>query len=444
MTTRAVLSLLVVLLGAVVVTAQQTKTIELTIQAGDHEYRNEPVCVPLSLPKKLAFAQSIRFDGDIRPAAGQLTGPGLTTERIDPSDPALVRRDLYFIVPHLKAGAIAKIKVELSVREVKFARQFVWTERKGEYQELTWWDQGQQRPVLRYLNRPYDDSSADARNKSYKVFHHLFNPEANRFVTNGGQTDPHDDPKQLLYPHHRGLMFGFNKVTYNDNKTADTWHCPPANKNKSENHVEHMGNLFKDAGPVLGRHRVRIAWHGSKKDIFAEEEREVTVYAVPGGTLVDFAAMLKTTDGKVILDGDPQHAGFQFRASNDIVTQKTQGMTYYVRPEGKGEPGKTINWEAKKPLVKGTVNAPWKAMSFVLDGKRYTVAYLDDPKNPGEHRYSERDYGRMGCYFKYELTRDHPLLVHYRVWLQNGEMTIPEVAALQTAFVSPPRVAVKE
>jgi hypothetical protein len=82
-------------------------------------------------------------------------------------------------------------------------------------------------------------------------------------------------------------------------------------------------------------------------------------------------------------------------------------------------------------------------MSFVLDGKRYTVAYLDDPKNPGEHRHSERDYGRFGYYSPYELTKEHPLLVHYRVWLQDGEMTGPQVAALAADFVSPPAVTVK-
>ena len=34
-------------------------------------------------------------------------------------------------------------------------------------------------------------------------------------------------------------------------------------------------------------------------------------------------------------------------------------------------------------------------MSFVLDGKRYSVVYLDHPDNPKEARQSERTYGRM-------------------------------------------------
>jgi hypothetical protein len=175
--------------------------------------------------------------------------------------------------------------------------------------------------------------------------------------------------------------------------------------------------------------------------VFAKEEREVTIYRVPGGTLVEWTSLLKTTGGDVKLDGDPQHAGFQFRAHNDVAA-KSKNQTYYLRVDGKGKPGQTINWGAKNP-PKGTVDIPWKALCFVLDGQRYTAAYLDHPQNPGEARHSERDYGRFGYYFVHTLTKDNPLLVRYRVWLQEGEMTGPEVEELQREFVSPPAMTVR-
>src|SRR5437763_1311851 len=158
----------------------------------------------------------------------------------------------------------------------------------------------------------------------------------------------------------------------------------------------------------------------------------MTVYNSPGGTLVEFASLQKTTDGLVKLDGDPQHAGFQFRAANEVA-EKTAKQTYFLRVGGKGKPGETINWDAKKP-PEGTVDVPWKAMSFVLGEQRYTAAYPDSPKNPRPTRYSERDYGRFGGYFTWDLTKDHPLLVDYRVWLQTGEMTVPQVQALAAGF----------
>ncbi|MFO0968182.1 MAG: DUF6807 family protein [Gemmataceae bacterium] len=112
-------------------------------------------------------------------------------------------------------------------------------------------------------------------------------------------------------------------------------------------------------------------------------------------------------------------------------------QTYYLRPDGKGKLGETRNWDAKKG---GPVNLPWNVMSFVIDGQRYSVLYIDHPDNPGEKRYSERDYGRFGCYFAYDLTKEHPLHVRYRVWLQKGEMTAEQAEAMREAFVLGPRV----
>ena len=95
------------------------------------------------------------------------------------------------------------------------------------------------------------------------------------------------------------------------------------------------------------------------------------------------------------------------------------------------------------------VNLVWNPVGFITTGiqysfgKRYTVAYLNRPQNPKESRFSERDYGRFGCYFEYDLTEDHPLVVNYRVWLQDGEMTGEHVEALYQAFAHPPQVAVK-
>jgi hypothetical protein len=65
------------------------------------------------------------------------------------------------------------------------------------------------------------------------------------------------------------------------------------------------------------------------------------------------------------------------------------------------------------------------------------------PKNPGETRWSERDYGRFGCYFEHEVSEDRPLVVNYRVWLQNGEMKVPDVEALYRKFAEPPTISVK-
>jgi len=414
----------------------QEKRIEITVTGGKEDARNVPIVVPMEVSPQMAKAVHVRLKaaGSKDPLVGQWTGPGLLTEGIQSKDKTLVRRDLHFIMPDLKAGTTLTFALEpLDVPNA--SKEFHWKENKGEYTEL--W-RGQQ-PIFRYMYRAYDNSSPENRDKTYKVFHHLFDPTGTRIVTNGGQTDSYTDPKKLVFPHHRGLMFAFNKITYDNGKKADIWHAKP-----KDTHESHEGFLSADAGLVLGRHRVAIDWHGPDKEVFAKEEREMTVYGIDGGTLLEFATRLRTAGGKVRLDGDPQHSGFQFRAANAVAEKaadkKSAKETYYLRPDGKGKPGETRNWDPKNL---GPVNLPWDAMSFVLGGQRYTVAYIDHPNNPGEKRYSERDYGRFGCYFEYDLTPEHPLVLNHRIWLQHGEMTGDQVQALSASFAAPPKVAVK-
>ena len=110
-------------------------------------------------------------------------------------------------------------------------------------------------------------------------------------------------------------------------------------------------------------------------------------------------------------DGDPQHAGFQFRASNEVAAKNAK-QTYYVRPkDGKDAQGKTKNWPGNKDMT----NLPWKAQSVVVEDQRYFTVYLDHPDNPKPSFYSERDYGRFGSYFKSEATPEKPVKIKYRL-----------------------------
>ncbi len=272
------------------------------------------------------------------------------------------------------------------------------------------------KPVLRYMMKPLDDKN---REETYKVYHHVFSPDGKQIITkgHGGQ-----------FTHHRGIFYGFNKVNYGEDlkKAVDIWHC------SKETHQSHQGVASSDVGPVVGRHVVKINWHGLGKEVFAKEQRELTAYNTPGGTLIEFASVVTPVDGKMKVDGDPQHAGFHFRASNE-VSEKTKAQTYYLRPDGKDKPGATRNWDAGKNAAHK--NLPWNAMSVMVGGERYTVGYLDLPSNPKEARFSERDYGRFGSYFAAEATTEQPLRVNHRIWVQPGETTVEEMQARSAAFV---------
>jgi Methane oxygenase PmoA len=296
--------------------------------------------------------------------------------------------------------------------------KFHFVETKGEHLDVKYGD----RNVLRFVNKPRDGATKDTHYMSFKPFHQVFDPKTGETLLSSGA---HPNTKEFQFPHHRGLFFGFNKITYGDKKTADIWH----GTNNVYSTCDKM--LAMTADDKTATHTAAISWHGSAGDTFATEQRTVTAYAIPGGTQIDWSSTLSTELPKVRLDGDPQHAGFHFRATQEV--SKTNKQTYYLRPDGKGMPGETRNWDAKgkNPL---TVNLPWNAMSFVTGGKRYTALRINHPDNPKETRGSERDYGRFGDYFEYDLTPEKPLKLKYRVWVQEGEMTKEDCEARAAAF----------
>ncbi|NQU25645.1 MAG: PmoA family protein [Candidatus Nealsonbacteria bacterium] len=384
--------------------AADQSSCELTIKAGKHDRQNTPVSV--LIPAAAEMKSALLADNGGTRIQAQLTAPGLL------AGSAEGKRELHFILPSLKKGQ--SISLEATLSSDPPAGGFAWQDTPGKHTELSYGD----RPVLRYM---YEAMDPDDRERTYKVFHHLYNPAGSRLVTkgHGGQ-----------YTHHRGIFFGFNRCSYEDGK-CDTWHCT------GDAYLSHEGIVDQQTGPVLGRHAVKVDWHGPPKKVFAHEQRELTVYDVPGGQMVEFASRLASNGGTVKVDGDPQHAGFQFRAAQDVA-EGDQKATYYLRPDGKGEPGETRNWPGNKDFV----NLPFNAMSFVIEGTRYTAVYIDKPTNPKEARFSERTYGRFGSYFVHEIQPDAPLEVNYRIWLQEGEMTVDQAATLSTDFVEPVEVIV--
>lgn len=380
------------------------RSLALTVQAGDSDRQNTPVSVMIPADAETRSARLAAADGTALPA--QLTAPGLL------AGAAEGKQQLHFIVPSLKKGRSLRLTATLSSDPP--VRGFAWQDTPGKHAELSFGD----RPVLRYM---YETMNPNDRERTYKVFHHLYNPAGTRFATKG-----HGGK----FTHHRGIFFGFSRCSYEGGR-CDTWHC------SGDAYLSHEGFIAAEAGPVLGRHAVKVDWHGPPKKVFAHEQRELTVYNVPGGQMVEFASRLATAGGTVKVDGDPQHAGFQFRAAQDVAAGD-QKATYYLRPDGKGAPGETRNWPGNKDFI----NLPFNAMSFVIEGTRYTAVYIDKPTNPKEARFSERTYGRFGSYFVYEIQPDAPLEVNYRIWLQEGEMTVDQAAALSTDFVAPVEITV--
>jgi len=274
------------------------------------------------------------------------------------------------------------------------------------------------RPILRYIHTPFDPQDIENTKKPY---HHVFDPTGQRLITKGPGG---------IFPHHRGIYFGYNKCRVGD-EVYDTWHAI-----KGE-HQNHIAIIHEFAGPVFGGHVVRIHWNDREGKPFIEETRRVLAFRQPAGqVLMEFSSTLQAVDKPVFLSGDRQHSGVQFRAAQAVAENKT--ATRYLRPE---------RWASlpadKEHNAPDFIDLPWNALQYPLDGQTYTVAYLSDPANPEPAEFSERLYGRFGEYFPWQLDRDHPLSVRYRWWITADSVNREQVERLYQDLADPPSILLK-
>ena len=186
---------------------------------------------------------------------------------------------------------------------------------------------------------------------------------------------------------------------------------------------------------MLARSSSLINWNDKGGEAMIAEQRRVTVYgqSEPTVLLLDFESELKAVRGDVFLNGDPEHAGMQYRAHNDVATGgKDVKATYLFHKDG-------IDAHKDRDL-------PWAAMSCGLNGRRYSVLHMNHPDNPKETLYSAyRDYGRFGAFFKKKIGAGETLTLRYRILVVESEMPERgELAKKYSEFVDGPKVEVEK
>lgn len=328
------------------------------------------------------------------------------------------RARIWWIVDELGAWQTERYAITLRAEDPEGERYRLrdGSADEREFTDLLWGD----RPVLRYMRTPFDLENIEL---TKKPFHHVFTPGGERLLTKGAGG---------LYPHHRGVYFGYNRCRIGE-RVCDTWHA------RNGEHQEHAEVLGAITGPVVGGHLVKILWRDRQGETFIEEKRGLYSYRQPDGQiLIEFTSTLRPTRGPVSLGGDRQHAGAQFRAAQDVA--ENQKATRYLRPHAWRHlpPGKQINTREHRDL-------PWNAIRFPLGEKTYTVAYLSDPENPDGADSSERLYGRFGEFIPWELTEEHPLTLRYRWWITDSpRVSRLEIRGRYNDLADPPEVTVAE
>lgn len=269
------------------------------------------------------------------------------------------------------------------------------------------------KPVIRYMYA-YDTSTEARAHETYKVFHHVYGPGTETIITKGAGGK---------YTHHRGMFIGWNKTGF-QGKSLDFWHC------KGGAHLRHVKFEDMSGDKNHGSMTAEIHWNDADGKPVIVEHRTVTVREEQNtdGWQIDWSTKLESKRGDITLNGDRQHAGFQFRASQ-AVAEKNNGR--YLRPANFPQKEEAIQ-VGDKGNPPAHIDLTWFGLTYELDGRRFTAEYFDNPNLPKPALFSERPYGRFGTFFKTTLTEDKPLELKYRVVVSTGDK--PTVDAIQKRY----------
>jgi len=288
---------------------------------------------------------------------------------------------------------------------------FSWKDTEGKFLDLRY----DGRKVTRYMYDS-DESSEQRIFETYKVFHHVFDEKGENLLTNGPDGE-NPYTKKVLYPHHRGIFIGWNKLQF-EGKSYDTWHMTKGVRQVHQKFMEKKADTEKAISTAL------IHWKNGEGKVMVAEKRTMTVYRPGDGTiaLLDFETELKAPNGEVYLNGDPEHAGFQYRPHDGVAKGPAEGKAKYLFHKDRIDPKKDTD-------------LPWVALEYGLNGKRYSVLYMSDPANPNPDAvYSAyRDYGRFGEFFKHTIPAGQTLKLRYRIRVSEGSLPDRKSLAKQYA-----------
>jgi hypothetical protein len=253
------------------------------------------------------------------------------------------------------------------------------------------------RIVARYMYA-FDKSTPAKLHETYKPYLHVFDADGQGPITKGPGGE---------FTHHRGIFIGWMRISAGG-KTYDRWHMKGGE-------IVHQKFLVQKAGPEEATITSLTHWNDEAGRPIVEEERTMVFRRGPAPTrlLIDFTAKVAGSQGDIRLDGDPEHAGVQYRPANEVDRTKT----VYVLPKEKADPHKDLDY-------------PWVGETYTLKGKLYSVVDLNHPDNPKNTHFSAyRDYGRFGAFFVRAVKQGEPLVVKYRFLVADGPM--PATDAIQ-------------
>lgn len=378
----------------------QAALIKVTVTA-THDARDVPVSVVL--PKDFKDFYNGPIAGQVLAAQSETADNGQTR--------------LTFIAPDLKAGEKRSFFVETEVP----LKPDQGVELKHEGANVDFLVNGK-------LFTRYDTTTGP--NKPY--FYPLMAPTGGQIVRHWpvekveGETNDH--------PHHRGMWFTHGKVN-----GTDFW-----TEVGKVGKTIHTGYGEVRGGPVYGLMQSRTDWVKPDGTKTAEDVRDVRVYNLNSGTLMDFSVTVKAIGGPLVF-GDTKEGSFGLRLADSMRVAVEKGKT---------AEGHILNAQGDKDAKTWGKSAAWCDYYGPVDGKTVGVAIFDDPKNPRHPTtWHVRDYGlfaanpfglhdfdKKNAEGAGDLTvpEGQTVTFRYRLFFHNGSSEEANVPQMAQAFAAPP------
>jgi len=292
--------------------------------------------------------------------------------------------------------ALAAIALALAFAPAHAAEGFSFADSPGDHLDILF----DGKVVARYMYA-HDTSTKEKADLTYKPYLHVFDADGTAPITKGpgGQ-----------FTHHRGIFPGWMKISHNG-KTYDRWHMKGGD-------IVHQKFAEQHATKDSAAFTSLTHWVAEPGQAMIEEARTMSIRKLPapGRLLITLETKLSAPLGDIKLDGDPEHAGVQFRPANEIDAKKTT----YIFPKADADPTKDRDY-------------PWVGETFSLNGKDHSVVIFNDPKNPKETRFSAyRDYGRFGAFPVAEIKKGESLTLKYGFLIAEG--ALPSVEYVQQQY----------
>ena len=285
-----------------------------------------------------------------------------------------------------------------AVPSVRAEAKFTFADTQGDHLDV----QLNGKPLVRW-QYAFDNSSPEKLNETYKPYLHVLDAEGKELITKGPGGE---------FTHHRGWFLGWSKIT-TPAGTLDRWHMKGGN-------IIQQKILSQTATKDSASFTVLLHWQGATEVPILSEERTYTVFPAPAPAyvLVEMKSELKALTGETKLDGDPEHAGLQFRPASSIERAETS----YVFPKASADPKKDRDYT-------------WVAEKMRVAGKQYTVAFLNHPENPKDTPFSAyRDYGRFGGFFRTTIPADGKLILRGEILVSEGILAPDAIQKAANAF----------